>query len=126
MDKKGAVISCVSGVAALGVLSAVFVMNASPYVTVAEAKTSVADGLHVAGQVEPNSIVNDFSHHEVRFKLRDAAGQVLPIVYTGAPVSSLGTATKVVAIGAMKGGSLESDQLLVKCPSKYESKTAIQ
>jgi cytochrome c-type biogenesis protein CcmE len=126
MDKKGAVISCFSGVAALGILTFVFVMNGSPYVTVAEAKKTGGDGLHVAGQVEPNSIVTDFSHHEVRFKLRDADGQVLPVIYTGAPVSSLGTATKVVAIGAMKGGSLQSDQLLVKCPSKYEAKTAIQ
>ncbi|HEY3781642.1 MAG TPA: cytochrome c maturation protein CcmE [Fimbriimonadaceae bacterium] len=126
MDKKGAVISCVSGVAALGILTGCFLLNASPYVTVTEARKSDSDGLHVAGQVEPNSIVSDFSHHEVRFKLRDAEGQVLPIVYTGAPVSSLGTATKVVAIGAMKNGSLQSDQLLVKCPSKYESKPAVQ
>jgi len=34
---------------------------------------------------------------------------------------NMGEATKVVAIGGMKDGKFVSDQLLVKCPSKYES-----
>ena len=121
MDKKGAVVSGLSAVVAVGALAAVFVNNASPYVSIAEAKYSKGSGLHVAGQVEANSIQTDLAHNEIKFRLQDTNGQVLPVVYTGAPVSSLGTATKVVAIGQMQGGQFRSDQLLVKCPSKYES-----
>lgn len=121
MVKKGAILSGLSAIVALGVLAAVFVKNASPYVTVAEAKTSSGTGLHVAGQIMADSLETDIRHNQVRFVLKDADGQTMPVVYTGAPVSNLGSATKIVAIGGMKGEQFMSDQLLVKCPSKYEA-----
>ena len=121
MKKRGAILSAVFAVLALTALGAVFVNNASPYVSIKEAKTSGGDGLHVAGQIAPNTIQTDLRHSEIRFSLKDETGQVLPVIYTGAPVSNLGSATKVVAIGAMKDGAFVSTQLLVKCPSKYES-----
>ena len=121
----GAIASIVVAVLAMGTLMAVFVRNASPYVTVAEAKSQTGNGLHVAGQIVSGSLSTDLLHNQIRFVLKDDAGQSLPVVYTGAPVSNLGSATKVVAIGAMKGDKFMSDQLLVKCPSKYEAtKTA--
>ena len=117
----GALVSVVAAVLALGALMAVFVKNASPYVTVAEAKTLSGNGLHVAGQIKPGSLDTDLLHNQIRFVLVDEKGGQLPVVYTGTPVSNLGNATKVVAIGAMKGNDFLSDQLLVKCPSKYEA-----
>lgn len=123
MKKKGAILSAVAALLAIGALGAVFVTNASPYVSISEAKSSSGDGLHVAGQIEPNSIRSDIRRNQIDFVLKDDSGQKLPVVYTGAPVSNLGTATKVVAIGGMKNGAFVSSQLLVKCPSKYESET---
>lgn len=124
MEHKGAVISAFTGLLAVGVLTGVFLKNASPYVTVAQAKAAGGEGLHVAGEIVQQSLLPDMAHHQIRFTLRDDKGEVLPVVYTGGPVSNLGNATKVVAIGGMKGGALYSEQLLVKCPSKYEgSKT---
>lgn len=121
MQHKGALFSTLIGLLAVGVLAAVFVKNASPYVTIPEAKKSTAPGLHVAGQIQKGTVVPDAANHQIRFTLQDESGQTLPIVYTGAPVSNLGSATKVVAIGGMKDGALYSEQLLVKCPSKYEA-----
>ena len=124
MNKPGALISTLFGLLALGVLAGVFVKNASPYVTIAEARASDAAGIHVAGQIEKGTLQTDAARHEIRFTLKDDQGQTLPVVYTGAPVSSLGSASKVVAIGNMRSRSLHSDQLLVKCPSKYEAAKA--
>lgn len=117
----GAIASIVVAVLALVALMAVFVRNASPYVTVAEAKTLTGNGLHVSGQIEKGSLSTDLLHNQIKFVLKDDAGQTLPVVYVGSPVSNLGSATKVVAIGGMKGDSFLSSQLLVKCPSKYEA-----
>ena len=108
---------------ALGVLMGVFVMNASPYVTVSQARSSDATDIHVVGEIERGSLVSDLQHGQIRFTLKDNTG-LLPVVYTGQPVSDLGSATKVVAIGNMKQGQLQSNQLLIKCPSKYESTPA--
>jgi len=123
MLQKGAVISAFSGFLALGALTYIFAHNASPYVTIAEAKGGSATGIHVAGEIAKGSLQPDAARHEIRFVLQDEKGQTLPVVYTGAPVSSLGSASKVVAIGDMKDQTLYSNQLLVKCPSKYEAKT---
>jgi cytochrome c-type biogenesis protein CcmE len=123
----GIVVSVIVAVLAMGGLIAVFINNASPYVTVAEAKTMGGDGLHVAGSIEKDTLSTDLIHNQIRFVLKDDKGQKLPIVYTGPPVSNLGNATKVVAIGGMKGNDFMSNQLLVKCPSKYDaSKPASQ
>jgi cytochrome c-type biogenesis protein CcmE len=116
-----AVLSVTVGVAALAGLLTVFVSNASPYMTVKQARTSKESGLHVAGDLVRPSLVNDLQHHELRFDLKDAEGQTMNVVYTGEPLSNIGTATKVVAIGSMRDGKFYSDQMLLKCPSKYES-----
>jgi len=121
MQHKGALISVIAAILALGALTYVFAHNASPYVTITEAKTSNATGIHVAGQIQKGTLQPDAAKHEIRFVLEDEKGQTLPVVYTGSPVSNLGSATKVVAIGDMSQGALRSTQLLVKCPSKYEA-----
>jgi cytochrome c-type biogenesis protein CcmE len=59
---------------------------------------------------------------QISFRLKDKEGSVVTVVYSGPPQSNLAEATQVVAIGAMKDGKFVSDQLLVKCPSKYEGK----
>jgi cytochrome c-type biogenesis protein CcmE len=120
MQKKGAIISGLAGIVALGILLGVFVNNASPYMTVAETKISKGDGVHVAGEIKKDTIVNDIKNRQIRFTIQDPDGQTLPVVYVGAPVSNLGSATKVVAVGGMQGAEFHSSQLLVKCPSKYE------
>lgn len=57
----------------------------------------------------------------LRFDLRDPAGEVLAVAYPGVKPANFEMATSVVAIGQYKNGVFEADQLLVKCPSKYQA-----
>lgn len=120
MKNKGAIISGLVAIVAIIGLMTVFVTSASPYVTVAQARQAEGDNLHLAGDLVKGSIVNDLRTRQLRFELKDEKGDVMPVVYTGPPPSNMGEATKVVAIGGYKEGALHSDQLLIKCPSKYE------
>lgn len=119
--KAGVVLSGVIAVAATVGLATVFVSNASPYMKVAELKDSNRE-VHVVGQIVPGSLSQDAMGKRVSFKIQDPTGQI-PVLYTGPPQPNLSTATQVVVIGAMHSGQLDSEKLLVKCPSKYESKT---
>lgn len=123
MMKKGAIVTAaVTGIALLGVCYA-FLSTASPYVTVAQAKVSPADNLHVAGDILKETVVTDVAAKRLRFSLKDEKGDVLPVVYAGPPPANMGSATKVVAIGGMQGSEFHADKMLVKCPTKYESQT---
>jgi cytochrome c-type biogenesis protein CcmE len=57
----------------------------------------------------------------VKFDITDE-GERLSIVYQGSLPQNFDQSTQVVVIGSVTGeGYIESGQLLVKCPSKYES-----
>jgi len=98
-----------------------FLTNASPYVTIAEAKVSRGDNLHLAGDLDKSTIRNVISKSEVHFTLKDEKGEIVQVVYHGPAPANLGEATKVVAVGGMKDGAFHASKLLIKCPSKYES-----
>ena len=119
MQKGPIITACVAAVAMVGVVSA-FLSNASPYVTLAQAKKSTGDHLHLAGDLVPNSIHNDLASRHLSFQIKDSDGAVATVDYTGEKVN-LAEATKVVAIGSLQGDRFVSDKLLVKCPSKYEA-----
>jgi cytochrome c-type biogenesis protein CcmE len=53
--------------------------------------------------------------------MHDDGGQNMNVVYRGPKPGNFEQAEAVVAIGKFHGDALQSDQLLVKCPSKYES-----
>ena len=122
MRIPGAVITGVVATAAMaGVLTA-FIRNASPYVTVAEAKQTRADGVHLAGDLVKGSVRTDLKSGEIRFQVKDDLGQMANVLYVGSTPGNLEEATKVVAIGGMnKEDVFVSHKLLIKCPSKYES-----
>ena len=117
----GAVLSVLAATVAVSLIIFAFIANASPYVSIKEAKLSQADDLHVAGDLDKGSLQTDVRAREVRFTLTDAAGDRLPVVYSGAPISNMGEATQVVAIGKCQNGTFLAHKLLVKCPSKYEA-----
>jgi len=117
--RTGLVVSGVFAVLAAVGLTTVFVNNASPYLTIKELKDAGGD-VHVVGKIVPNTLVQNSLAREVKFTIQDETGQ-LPVVYTGPPQSNLASATQVVVIGAKKGESFQARQMLVKCPSKYES-----
>jgi cytochrome c-type biogenesis protein CcmE len=55
------------------------------------------------------------------FRLRDAKGEVLPVEYRGVIPGNFDQATSIVAIGRYQGDKFAAEQLLVKCPSKYQA-----
>ena len=116
----GATVTATICVLAMAGVIYAFMTGSSPYVTVAQAKTSKADNLHVAGDIVKETVHQDLAHHSLIFDVKDETGK-LTVVYTGTPPQNMDEATKVVAEGGMKNGKLVSQKLLVKCPSKYES-----
>lgn len=117
--KLGTILSVVLVLGGAGALSAVFVQNASPYVTVDQALTAKNE-VHVTGEIIPGSLQQQSFSKDVRFELRDEKGS-MKVLYNGPTQSNLGEAKKVVVIGTMNNGVFESKKMLVKCPSKYES-----
>lgn len=107
--------------AGLGLAVMAFVGNASPYVTVSQARASTRDGVHLAGDIIPGTLATDRSTMQVRFQLRDEAGDTTWVRYEGLPPANMGEATKVVAIGRVEGDEFVCRKMLLKCPSKYES-----
>lgn len=118
MNTKAILIGGVSVSALCGVMFA-FLTNASPYVTIEEARKSTADNLHVIGEVDKATVQLASLQRECRFVMTDETGQSLQIISTDLP-SNLAEADQVVAIGGMKGDHFQARQLLVKCPSKYQ------
>lgn len=101
-------------------VSVAFIANASPYVSVSEARKSGATNVHLKGDLVKTSIKNDIKDRSLRFELKDKNGEAMTVVYTGTPPQDMALATEVVAVGSVKGDEFHSEKLLIKCPSKYE------
>jgi cytochrome c-type biogenesis protein CcmE len=56
----------------------------------------------------------------LRFGLADENGTVMPVMYEGVKPGNFEEATEIVAVGKYRDGAFHADQLLVKCPSKYQ------
>lgn len=118
--KVGPIITAVvAGLALTGVVVA-FLGSASPYVTVAQAKTTDGNRLHLLGNIVKDSTRTDFKNGTLLFQLKDPEGATVTVRHRGERPANMGEATQVVAIGGMQGPEFVSEQLLLKCPSKYE------
>ena len=87
---------------AIGVSS--FKKSVTPYISFAEARRATGM-VQVNGQIADKNYVLKPSEQYLQFNLRDQQGQV----------------TMVVAIGRYKDQCFQAEQLLVKCPSKYQA-----
>ena len=117
----GGLLTAVVCFMAIGGVVYAFMSNSSPYVTVAQAKTSNAERMHLAGEIMKETVHQDLAKRTLTFDLKDEKGDTMTVVYTGTMPQNMGEAKNVVAIGSVKGKEFHSDSLLVKCPSKYES-----
>ncbi len=73
---------------------------------------------------DPSKVHYDVDKGELVFALQDEKMEVMEVVYRGVKPANFEQATSVVAIGTYKDGRFEADQLLVKCPSKYQAEGA--
>jgi cytochrome c-type biogenesis protein CcmE len=105
---------------AAGVGFTSFKKTVTPYIGFAEAQK--APGLvQVNGILADKNYVARSEDQYLEFKLKDDKGHVMPVVYRGVIPGNFDQATSIVAIGRWKSEHFEAEQLLVKCPSKYQA-----
>jgi len=95
----------------------------TPYVSFEEARKSGAT-VQVIGQVVLSRVDYDTAFHQLAFPLVDDDGNRMPVQYSGTKPGNFDQADKVVVIGSYRDGVFMADQLLVKCPSKYQGASA--
>lgn len=102
----------------IGVTS--FKQTMTPYIGFSEARA--ASGLvQVNGTLADKNYVLKKEAQFLKFNLKDTKGDVMPVEYHGVIPGNFDQAVSVVAIGQYKGDHFEANQLLVKCPSKYQA-----
>lgn len=75
---------------------------------------------HVVGTwVEDKPTRYDRSSNVFTFHMRDESGTVRKVHYQDPKPANFEQATQVVVEGQMKGEAFRADEILVKCPSKY-------
>jgi len=91
----------------------------TPYVTAANVAAS-------KGRVQLSGLMDGTPSRDaagnIVFSLKDDKGHSVKVVYNGPALANLDTATGAVAIGQYKEGAFHADQVMLKCPSKYEEK----
>ena len=96
-----------------------FKSNLTPYVTFDEA-TKTARKVQVAGGLVENSTSYVDESEELRFEMFEEDGDTMTVLYKGVKPGNFEEAVQIVAIGSYGDGVFRADQLLVKCPSKYQ------
>ncbi len=80
--------------------------------------------VQVMGKIDFDTVVFDTDSSHLVFEITDLeqndAGTRLKVVYSGMVPGNFDQATSVVAKGKYINGALVADQLLIKCPSKYQ------
>jgi cytochrome c-type biogenesis protein CcmE len=80
--------------------------------------------VQVMGKIDFDTVVFDTDSAHLVFEITDLehndADTRLKVVYSGMVPGNFDQATSVVAKGKYINGALVADQLLIKCPSKYQ------
>ncbi len=133
-SRVGAVKYFAGGLAILAVIGYVlftsFQSNAVYYYTLPEFKAQqsklAGQTLRINAPLDKNSIQLDQKAVVLRFNLKDG-DVVQPVVYHGVAPDTFTTGETIVAEGHLgTDGVFQADNLLVKCPSKYESQKTTQ
>jgi cytochrome c-type biogenesis protein CcmE len=107
-------------VIAAGFGFASFKKSVTPYISFGEARRS-------SGLVQVNGVLGDKNYvlrrdqQYLEFKLKDSKGEVMTVEYRGVIPGNFDQAVSIVAIGRYTNDRFVADQLLVKCPSKYQA-----
>ena len=96
-----------------------FKSNLTPYVSFEEAQRS-ARKVQVAGGLVPDSTSYLEEEEKLQFGIVDEDGATMTVLYEGVKPGNFEEATQIVAIGSYADGAFHAEQLLVKCPSKYQ------
>jgi len=122
-------------VAAIGYLMYAGLQQSSTYYFTIEEflpkkHTLVGQGIRVAGRVAPGSLVKQTSAKgtAMAFAIGDfkgpneSMGETLPVAYTGIVPDMFAEGRDVIIEGRYVDGTLQAQQIMTSCPSKYEPK----
>lgn len=110
-------IAVILGAAVFGATA--FQGSVTPYVNFAEAKES-GDRCQIMGDIIHEKTLYETSSQLLLFTIQDEQGIPLEVSYKGIMPGNFEQATSVVAKGRFDGQRFAADELLVKCPSKYQ------
>ncbi len=96
-----------------------FKKNLTPYVGFDEAMRATSR-VQVVGKLVQGSSSYIQATNKLGFLLVDDKGITMQVLYDGPKPGNFEEATQVVAVGSYGGGAFNAEQLLVKCPSKYQ------
>ena len=131
LRRKRVLIPGLAVLLAMGYLGYVAFSGAAMYyLTVDEllARGAAAYGedVRLSGKVLPDSVETDPATNTLRFSIADkknTTGTSIPVVYSGVVPDAFKPDADVVLEGKLTtAGTFEADNLLVKCPSKYQAR----
>lgn len=114
---------------AMGFTMWAFSSAATPYVNIAQAR-KLGTPAQVRGKILRNPAelqagesapYYDTTRNALRFWIEDDNKERVEVVYRNAKPDAFDQAPETAAVGIIKGNVLNADQLIVKCPSKYEA-----
>jgi cytochrome c-type biogenesis protein CcmE len=91
----------------------------TPYVGFNEARDG-SSKVQIAGSLVAGSAEYLDQTRQLRFVLADEQGQTLPVLYSGVTPGNFEEATQIVLVGSYQDGVFNAEQMLTKCPSKYQ------
>jgi len=107
-------------IAVCGAVAAVaFRGSVTPYVSIAQAK-GLDRSCQVMGEIDKDQVRYDHANGTLHFSIVDEEGHMMPVAYQGVTPGNFDQAKDVVCRGRFEHGTFVAEQLLVKCPSKYQ------
>ncbi len=94
----------------------------SMYVSFNQATSQNGDNVHVVGtwdQAKPSGFSYDTK--TFTFFMKDKSGDIRKVVYSNPKPNNFDDAKNIVVIGEMKNNVFYANNILMKCPSKYNA-----
>lgn len=102
-----------------------FMSTSIKYVSLSDVAQSEGT-VQVMGKIDFAAVRYDTDNSRLIFDITDledqASNRRLKVIYSGVVPGNFEQATSVVAKGEYRDGALQANQLLVKCPSKYQGR----
>ncbi|MCH8274313.1 MAG: cytochrome c maturation protein CcmE [Armatimonadetes bacterium] len=119
--KTGAIIAVLAAGAGIGLSIYAFMAGATPYVTAREAEARAGSRVHVAGEIDHDSVAFDLDTGVLEFELVDEEGVRMPVVFEGVKPGNFDSAPTASVAGEFVDGRFHATDIKTQCPSKYES-----
>jgi cytochrome c-type biogenesis protein CcmE len=117
--KRGIALGVVLIAAGVGLMSLVTGGGVTPYVGFNEARAAKSN-VQVMGEILNQQSSYDTQAGSFSFYITDAKGDRMKVIYDGTKPGNFDQATSVVCVGRYAQDAFHADNLLIKCPSKYQ------